>query len=278
MINNNKLIPKENIYCTNCGKTGHLYKNCKNPIVSYGIMLFKYINNVPYLLLVQRKDSISYIEFIRGKYSITNTTKLLTILTNITKYEINMILSHNFDYLWNQLWSSNIDKTSVKKFEKEYSASQKKFNFIKSKSNTINIYDILSVLKINYIDTEWGIPKGRRNLNESDINVAQREFEEETNINSSQYSIIKSINPIRERFLGTNNIKYDHIYYLAITNDNIIPSIDHNNINQIIEIKNINFFTKEHAIKLIRKYETEKKKIINYGFNIINNIKIYLDL
>jgi len=278
MINNNKLISKENIYCTNCGKTGHLYKNCKNPIVSYGIMLFKYINNVPYLLLVQRKDSISYIEFIRGKYSITNTTKLLTILTNITKYEINMILSHNFDYLWNQLWSSNIDKTSVKKFEKEYSASQKKFNFIKSKSNTINIYDILSVLKINYIDTEWGIPKGRRNLNESDINVAQREFEEETNINSSQYSIIKSINPIRERFLGTNNIKYDHIYYLAITNDNIIPSIDHNNINQIIEIKNINFFTKEHAIKLIRKYETEKKKIINYGFNIINNIKIYLDL
>ena len=278
MINNSKLISKENIYCTNCGKTGHLYKNCKNPIVSYGIMLFKYINNVPYLLLVQRKDSISYIEFIRGKYSITNTTKLLTILTNITKYEINMILSHNFDYLWNQLWSSNIDKTSVKKFEKEYSASQKKFNFIKSKSNTINIYDILSVLKINYIDTEWGIPKGRRNLNESDINVAQREFEEETNINSSQYSIIKSINPIRERFLGTNNIKYDHIYYLAITNDNIIPSIDHNNINQIIEIKNINFFTKEHAIKLIRKYETEKKKIINYGFNIINNIKIYLDL
>ena len=142
MINNSKLISKENIYCTNCGKTGHLYKNCKNPIVSYGIMLFKYINNVPYLLLVQRKDSISYIEFIRGKYSITNTTKLLTILTNITKYEINMILSHNFDYLWNQLWSSNIDKTSVKKFEKEYSASQKKFNFIKSKSNTINIYDI----------------------------------------------------------------------------------------------------------------------------------------
>ena len=278
MLNNNKLLSKENIYCTNCGKTGHLYKNCKNPIVSYGIMLFKYIGNIPYLLLVQRKDSISYIEFIRGKYSITNTSKLLTILSNITKYEINMILSNNFDYLWNKLWSSNIDKTSVKKFEKEYAASQKKFNFIKSKSNTINIYDILSILKINYIDTEWGIPKGRRNLNENDIDVAQREFEEETNIDSSQYYIIDSINPIRERFVGTNNIKYDHIYYLAIAKTNIIPTINYNNINQIIEIKNINFFTKEHSIKLIRKYETEKKKIINYGFNIINSIKMYLDM
>ena len=26
-------------------KSGHLYKNCKNPIISYGIMLFKYVNN-----------------------------------------------------------------------------------------------------------------------------------------------------------------------------------------------------------------------------------------
>ena len=114
----NKLYTKENIYCTNCGKLGHLYKNCKNPIVSYGIMLFKYINNNFHLLLVQRKDSISYIEFIRGKYSITNTSKLLTILSNITKHELNMILNHNFDYLWNLLWSSNIDKTSAKNLKK----------------------------------------------------------------------------------------------------------------------------------------------------------------
>ena len=274
----NKLYTKENIYCTNCGKLGHLYKNCKNPIVSYGIMLFKYINNNFHLLLVQRKDSISYIEFIRGKYSITNTSKLLTILSNITKNELNMILNHNFDYLWNLLWSSNIDKTSAKKFEKEYSASMKKFNFIKSKTNTINIYDILTVLKINYNETEWGIPKGRRNLNESDIDVAQREFEEETNIKSSDYIILKSINPIRERFVGTNNIKYDHIYYIAISYKNIIPTINYNNINQIIEIKNINFFTKEQSLKIIRKYENEKKKIINIGFNIINNLKLYFNL
>ena len=51
-------ISKNNIYCTNCGKIDHLYKNCKNPIISYGIMLFKYVNNTLYLLLVQRKDSI----------------------------------------------------------------------------------------------------------------------------------------------------------------------------------------------------------------------------
>ena len=68
------------IYCTNCGKIGHNHKNCKNPIISYGIMLFKYEVDEFKLLLVQRKDSIAYIEFIRGKYSITNTSKLFNIM------------------------------------------------------------------------------------------------------------------------------------------------------------------------------------------------------
>jgi 8-oxo-dGTP pyrophosphatase MutT (NUDIX family) len=263
-------------YCSNCGKGGHIYKNCKNPIISYGIMLFKYYNNTLYLLLVQRKDSISYIEFIRGKYSITNTNKLLTILSNITKTELANILNNNFDILWHKLWSSNIDKVSVLKFEKEYNSSLKKFNFIKCRNNTINIYDILTLLKINYNDTEWGIPKGRRNNQESDLVVAIREFEEETNIKSSQYKLIDSISPIRERFVGTNNIKYDHIYYIAVCNDNLIPYIDKNNINQIIEIKDINWFTQEISIKHIRKYEIEKKKVINIGFNIMRQLVPYI--
>ena len=33
-----------------------------------------------------------------------------------------------------------------------------------------------------YNDTEWGIPKGRRNVNELDIEVANREFQEETGL------------------------------------------------------------------------------------------------
>ena len=264
------------IYCTNCGKVGHNYKNCKNPIISYGIMLFKYENDDFKLLMVQRKDSIAYIEFIRGKYSISNTTKLFNLLQNITKNELCNILNHDFDYLWNKLWSSNIDSSSIKKFEKEYSASYKKFNIIKSHSNNINIYTLLPILNMTYNDTEWGIPKGRRNLNELDIEVANREFQEETNLTSSDYVVLNSISPIRERFLGTNKLKYDHIYYIAICYTDIEPVIDRTNINQIIEIKNIKWFDKDLAIKNIRKYETEKKKIIHIGFNIVNSLKEYI--
>ena len=264
------------IYCTNCGKVGHNYKNCKNPIISYGIMLFKYEEDMFKLLMVQRKDSIAYIEFIRGKYSISNTTKLFNLLENMTKNEFYNILNFEFDYLWNKLWSSNIDKSSVKKFEKEYSSSFKKFNIIKSKSNSINIYDFMSVLNISYNDTEWGIPKGRRNLNELDIEVANREFQEETNLTSNDYCILNAISPLRERFLGTNKLKYDHIYYIAVCYKDIKPVINYSNINQILEIKNIHWFNKINAIKHIRKYETEKKKIIHIGFNIVNSLKEYI--
>ena len=58
---------------------------------------------------------------------------------------------------------------------------------------------------------------------------------------------------------GTNKLKYDHIYYIAIAK-NIQPRINRDNINQIIEIKNIKWLNRESAVKSIRKYETEKKK------------------
>ena len=53
-------------YCNNCGSDGHLYRNCKLPVLSYGILCFTDEHNI---LMIQRKDSLSYIEFIRGKYS-----------------------------------------------------------------------------------------------------------------------------------------------------------------------------------------------------------------
>ena len=31
---------EDNNYCNNCGNVGHVYKNCRHPILSYGIVLF----------------------------------------------------------------------------------------------------------------------------------------------------------------------------------------------------------------------------------------------
>ena len=61
-----------NVFCGNCGMTGHIYKNCRAPITSCGIIMYKRVNNTFKYLMIQRKDSIGYIEFLRGKYDIDN--------------------------------------------------------------------------------------------------------------------------------------------------------------------------------------------------------------
>ena len=34
-------MEKKRDYCNNCGNFGHTYSNCRHPILSYGVILFK---------------------------------------------------------------------------------------------------------------------------------------------------------------------------------------------------------------------------------------------
>ena len=57
-------------YCNNCGNYGHVYKSCRHPILSYGILLYTEGDDggKKQIIMVERKDTLSYIEFLRGKY------------------------------------------------------------------------------------------------------------------------------------------------------------------------------------------------------------------
>ena len=50
------------MYCNNCGKLGHMSKECDKPITSYGVLLITKINEIPKIIMIQRKDSLCYIE------------------------------------------------------------------------------------------------------------------------------------------------------------------------------------------------------------------------
>ena len=53
------------IFCNNCGKYGHLFHQCKFPITSIGVIVFRYNNEgeIEYLMIC-RKDSLGYIDFL----------------------------------------------------------------------------------------------------------------------------------------------------------------------------------------------------------------------
>ena len=101
-MNNNKY---SNVQCGNCGIYGHIYKNCNKPILSYGIIGFKKFkqkndqilkNNmfnslnsneddfIIKYLLIRRKDSLSYCDFLRGRYDIEDSNMIIRFLTDMT--------------------------------------------------------------------------------------------------------------------------------------------------------------------------------------------------
>jgi 8-oxo-dGTP pyrophosphatase MutT (NUDIX family) len=258
---------KKMIMCANCGGYGHVYKTCNHPTISYGFISYKIgPNKQPLYLMVQRKDSLSYVEFIRGKYELQNIKYMLKLLSNMTKDELMRLKLYDFDTLWNEMWCRD-DVSSMNNHHREYADAQEKFTkltkgyYLKTKTTIqfINLVILLESVESIYEETEWGFPKGRRNVNENDLNCALREFNEETGFSIKCLNLCTDIKPLEEIFSGTNKKRYKHVYYIAFFDE------DENTIVQIPscrEIRQVKWFNYEDAQKNIRNYNIERKELL----------------
>ena len=100
-----EIYRKNNIQCINCNEKGHTCKQCKQPTTSHGIIVFKINNNEPQYLMIQRRNTFHYVEFIRGKYETYNTTYLNSMFKGMTKEERNNILKGDFGDIKDELYS-----------------------------------------------------------------------------------------------------------------------------------------------------------------------------
>ena len=247
---------KQRLYiCNNCGIHGHLFYKCKKPIMSFGIICYRYniySKEIEYLLIC-RKDSLGYVDFLRGKYNQYNDFHLNNIIKEMTIDEINNILNYDYVYLWNKLWNKTNEKCDKKNIEK--------FNFIKEHKSYL--------LKNNlWNEPEWGFPKGRRDSKENDYDCSLREFEEETGYNKHNLKIIKNLGFFEETFTGSNLKSYKHKYYLCKMEYN--KTLCEENF-QKSEISSLKWFNFEETISKIRPYNYEKIDMIKKINNIINN-------
>jgi len=266
------IITNRTLYCTNCGLNGHIFRNCIAPVTSYGIIAVRYnkdmisalmskvlpslafLHNAMEYILIQRKDSLSFIEFIRGKYSQHNDAYISKLLRGMTKNEQERILTKSFEELWNDIWG----KASVARIHKnDYDASEKRFLQISNK-----LPQLVDENPTEWTEPEWGFPKGRRNPYESDNNCAVREFIEETGLHRNDFSVIQNISTLSEIFTGSNNINYCHKYYVAICNSSTEVHMNSNNIHMTREIGAIKWCTFEEAISKIRSNNIEKQEIV----------------
>ena len=275
---------KNNI-CNNCGKTGHLFHQCKLPITSYGIILFRSSPVGIQYLMLRRKDSFGYIDFIRGKYMVNNIEQIQSIFNEMSISEKNKILKNDFETLWKMMWG----ETSIcNQYKNEEILSQKKFdvlstfgvpinekkelcNFVMGNKEFYCLEDFIHNSTTRWDDPEWEFPKGRRNFQEKDLDCALREFEEETGIVKSDISIIKNVMAFEEIFVGSNHKSYKHKYFLAYT-DKQIENLDN---YQKSEVSKLDWKTLDECLESIRPYNTEKKKLIININRVLEEYRLY---
>lgn len=271
LLNNNNIL-KNNV-CNNCGKQGHMFHQCKLPITSYGIIVFRSSVKGAQYLMIRRKDSFGYIDFIRGKYTPQNIEQVQNIFNEMSVFERESILEHDFAYLWKEMWG---DANNGTQFKSEESISFKKFELLKSgiileTGEKIDLNTIVSRCTSNWMETEWEFPKGRRNYQEKELDCALREFEEETGYPSKDLRVIDNLLPFEEIFIGSNNKSYKHKYFIAYT-DKIVDALHK---YQITEVSKLEWKTVDECLNSIRPYHLEKRQLITNVDRMLQEYRIY---
>jgi len=229
--------------CTNCGEQGHAFRQCFAPVTSYGMIIFRIkdgwnqantllnamtsVNgldsvqaNIEYLL-IRRRDSIGFVEIMRGKYKIHEIDYIKQLLTGTTLAERERLLNIPFEELWVSLWGISTEQNG-NAYRSEKETSKIKLETLRTgymdeaTKTTITLASLISSLTGDPWETpEWGFPKGRRDFRENDFQCAVREVKEETGLSNSDIIPIRNLQPIQESFFGSNKIHYCHKYFIA---------------------------------------------------------------
>ena len=341
--------------CANCGKIGHEFRMCNEPITSYGLIninllddineslilkdkfsilkkkyykiiskqfpqiecimtdnirlnnkwddIYKLDNDsIPYqgeteirkfcyyrnkiqFMMVSRRFSLGFIEFIRGNYSVSDTKSIIMLFEQMYDEEILFIQENDYDtilYIFlnrnNETKEIVLNRIYEGKYSSEYCEAKIKFNILLNSSDEnidvpLDLCFYTKHIKPKWKSPEWGFPKGRRDKHtEENMTCACREFEEETGYKNNDYVVLNKIEPIEERLTGTNGIKYKHIYYLSLNNKNENIEISEFDKYEIGEIK---WFSYDEAMSNIRPYHIEKKKVLTRVYLFLLNYLIY---
>jgi ADP-ribose pyrophosphatase YjhB (NUDIX family) len=213
-------------------------------------------------LMIRRRDTLGFIDFMRGKYSVYNKEYILNMIVQMTISEKNRLLTQSFNEIWTELWGN---ETISDQYRSEEDISRDKFASLRlGVVVTDDFYTLETLIKSTKDEAlwefaEWGFPKGRRNYQEKDYECAVREFCEETGYPTSSIIPIQNILPFEEIFTGSNYKSYKHKYYLTyMAYGNSLRDC----AVQSSEVSCAEWKTFEDCMRSIRNYNVEKKRVL----------------
>jgi len=266
----------QNFFCNNCGKYGnHTYSNCKFPTTSIGLIVARpgAVANSYEFLMIRRKDTLGFVDFVRGKYTFADFVHLRNIIDEMTVHEKRRLLTSEFKQLWTEMWGGYTNS----QFTGEEAQSRDKFNRLKNgvtirggDGRIVTLRDLIENSPTQWQSAEWGFPKGRRNNQECDIDCAIRENNEETGYAVSKSDILSNIAPFEEVFIGSNFKSYKHKYFIAVVQNEMQPT----SAFQRSEVSKLKWMPYETCIKKIRPYNIEKLKMLSRIHSMLTTYRI----
>ena len=271
---------------------------CNIPITSIGIVAYRSNphNLAREYLVIRRKDSLGYIDFIRGKYMIHHKRYIMNMFKQMTVEERDKILKYAREdlrtdigfRLWRELWSASATPHDAKAVINAVSLSHSKTieeKISRSKFNTLAngrgmgkgthpfnlqtlVNECVTFPEWTWDEPEWGFPKGRRDQNETDWVCAVREFFEETGI-VTQPKIVENLMPFEENFIGSNFKPYKHKYYIVqMEYTSVDPTF------QSSEVSCVEWKTFEQCVAAFRFYNEEKKQMLSKIHSMLNHFTV----
>jgi 8-oxo-dGTP pyrophosphatase MutT (NUDIX family) len=187
----------------------------------------------------------------------------MDIFYEMTNKEKEKIASNDFDTIWLELWGS----CDTPYYKNEMTFAREKFNMLAKgiyiKNDFYNTKSIIEESHNSWISPEWGFPKGRKNLNESNKECAIREWCEESGFKSNQISLLSNINSFNEYVIGSNYQSYRDTFFIGKFHQAINEINEINDIHyQKSEISAAKWASLEELKTLIRPYHKERLKMI----------------
>ena len=280
--------------CTNCGGHGHTFRQCIAPVTSYGVIMvrskdptFNVISSLAQnpdlvtgmenqkleFLLIQRRDSLGFIELMRGRYRVNDIEYIRHHLGGITAEEREKYRTGPFEDLWNSMWGLN----HAHLYKNEYEIAKSKWEQIHKGVIDVSgkfwsIEDILASAPPPQTTPEWGFPKGRRDATESDYICAMREMYEETGVTEDKVIPIQNLEPLTEAFLGSNHVHYCHKYFIVWVPSSVKVENDKTNEHMLREIGDLRWFSLEEALQHLRPDNVEKKEVLLKAASLFRNM------
>ena len=285
---------QQTIQCANCSQLGHTSKNCSQPITSYGVIVFRVKGGLPSeqmllagahggldpahieYFLIQRRDSIGFVEIMRGKYKLHDVAYIKQQIAGMTQRERTSLLTEPFETLWEALWG--IPQHGSHSYRHEKESARAKLEQLRSGTPSL-LAKLIEAAPPAWATPEWGFPKGRKELSESEYTCAMRELWEETDLKEEDLVPLRGFEPIMESFQGSNMVNYIHKYYLAYAP----PGVGEHTYTEVAgmnehiqrEVGNFAWKSLQDALEVIRPEAKEKREMLLRVSNLLRNYALF---